>query len=70
MNTLFLSASPSFLSGAARILDLGGVYDSYNLSSNAAEADAKALYSDWAMTGEDLQASIDGFDAEHASDRS
>lgn len=59
MKTLFLCADPSWLSGAARILDLGGTFDVYNSSATGEEADAKAIYSDWAIVGEDLQHAID-----------
>lgn len=62
MKTLFLCADPSWLSGAARILDLGGTFDVYNSSATGEEADAKATYSDWAMVGEDLQHAIDEYE--------
>lgn len=62
MKTLFLCADPSWLSGAARILDLGGTFDVYNSSENGEEADAKATYSDWYMVGEDLQHAIDEYE--------
>lgn len=65
MKSLFLCADPSLLSGAARILDLGGVYDVYNSSSSGAEADAKAIYCDWAITGQDIQHATEEFEAEH-----
>ena len=62
MKTLFLCANPSWLSGAARILDLGGTFDVYNNSATDEEADAKATYSDWAMVGQDLQHAIDEYE--------
>ena len=52
--TDFLFAQPSFLSGLARVLDLFGLFDSYNESRTGAEADARAIYADWAMVGQDL----------------
>lgn len=52
--TDFLFAQPSFGSGLARVLDLFGLFDSYNESPKPAEADARAIYSDWAMIGQDL----------------
>jgi hypothetical protein len=56
--TEFLFARPSFLGGVARLLDLGGQVDVYNQSATPSEADARALYSDWRMVGEDLHAAI------------
>lgn len=50
----FLFATPSFISGAARLLDLYGVYDAYNSSSTDYEADYKATWSDWIVVGQDL----------------
>jgi hypothetical protein len=50
----FLFAHPSFLSGAGRVLDLGGVFDGYNESLTPAQADERALRSDWRAVGEDL----------------
>jgi hypothetical protein len=50
----FLVATPSFLSGAGRLLDWYGLYDAYNLSRNTQEADAKATFSDWRIVGQDL----------------
>lgn len=51
----YLFAHPSFLSGAARVIDLGGVFDAYNESTTPAEADARASLSDWLGVGGDLQ---------------
>lgn len=51
MRTDFLFAMPSFLSGAARTLDLYGQFDEYNESPSEDMADAKALYCDWRMVG-------------------
>lgn len=44
--TTALFARPSFLSGAARLLDLGGTFDRYNRSPDAATADLDALRRD------------------------
>lgn len=54
-NTTFLFAAPSFLSGAARILDLGATFDDYNKSWTGAEADAAALRNDFAAIGNDMR---------------
>ena len=55
LQTDFLFAQPSFWSGAARLLDLWGKFDNYNVSQSPEEADMRALYSDWRITGQDLR---------------
>ena len=61
MQTTFLFASPSLLSGVARLLDLGARFDSYNGSETGETADAAALYSDFRMVGQDLQEAMESF---------
>jgi hypothetical protein len=53
--TSSLYAVPSFLEGAARVLDLGGTMEKYNGSSAPESADARALAADWAAVGLDLR---------------
>jgi hypothetical protein len=55
----FLFAQPSFASGAARLMDLWGQFDYYNQSDTPAEADAKAIASDWLIVGQDLSGAIE-----------
>ncbi len=50
----FLFAQPSFASGVARTLDLWGQFDGYNRSETPAEADARAIASDWLAAGQDI----------------
>ena len=50
----FLVATPSFASGAGRLLDWYGLYDLYNVSRNGLEADTKAMFSDWRIVGQDV----------------
>ncbi|MBI5711778.1 MAG: hypothetical protein HZC42_15955 [Candidatus Eisenbacteria bacterium] len=50
----FLFASPSFLVGVGRSLDLGGHFDGYNVSRTPEEADARALGADFLSVGRDL----------------
>jgi hypothetical protein len=50
----FLFANPSYISGAAHLLDFGATYDTYNHSRTREEADAIALYADWRSVGEEL----------------
>lgn len=57
----YIFNTPSLLSGAARVLDMGGVFDrgSYLLSDSPEAADERALQSDWAITGADLQHALE-----------
>jgi hypothetical protein len=59
VKTGFLFADPSFISGAARVMDLWGQFDDYNLSETTKEADAKAIASDWLVVGNDIQEAIE-----------
>jgi hypothetical protein len=54
MRSDFLFAQPAFICGIGRLVDLFGLFDTYNQSATNEEADAKGLYSDWRITGEDL----------------
>ena len=62
MGSDFLFAVPSYLSGIARTLDLGGTFDSYNESSTGEEADRRAISADWRMVGQDLREAMRRFD--------
>ncbi len=57
----FLVAAPSLASGAARLLDLYGQFDAYNSSRDEQEADAKAMFADWRVVGEDLNDAMMAF---------
>jgi hypothetical protein len=59
MSSDFLFARPTLLTGAARVLDLWGVFDEYNESATPAQADARAIFSDWRITGQDLVGALD-----------
>ena len=52
--TDFLVASSSLLSGAGRLFDWYGQFDVYNTSPSPAEADARAIASDWGVVGQDI----------------
>ncbi|MGD0102173.1 MAG: hypothetical protein ABSC60_17690 [Acidobacteriota bacterium] len=54
----FLVATPGPLFGLARFFDFGATFDRYNHSSSIAEADVKALLSDWYIVAQDLWSSI------------
>lgn len=51
----FLFATPSFLTGMARVIDLFGQLDEYNSSPTVTLADYLAMKSDWASVGDDLR---------------
>ena len=57
-----LFARPSFIEGMARVLDMGGTLNEYNFSATGEEADAIALWSDWAAIGQDMYTVIGDFD--------
>ncbi len=58
----FLFATPSFIYGAARVLDLYGVFVSYNSSSTDHEADHKAIWADWSVVGQDICSAMQQFE--------
>lgn len=64
VKTGFLFADPSFLSGAARAIDLWGQFDDYNRSESPEEADGKAIAADWLVVGNDIQDAIEGTQSE------
>jgi hypothetical protein len=53
--TTRLFAQPSWLSGAARSLDLFATFDRYNVSATPEEADAEALRADFLASAEDFR---------------
>ena len=61
MRTDFLFAMPTWLSGAARTLDLAGQFDDYNESATEQAADARALFGDWRVVGESLVDAMKAF---------
>ncbi len=50
-----LYATPSFLEGVARAIDIGDTLTDYNGSEDGAQADARALRSDWKAVGDDMR---------------
>jgi len=54
-DTGFLFAAPDLLQGFASALDLGGTLIEYNVSGSPQQADMRAIASDWAVTGKDIQ---------------
>ena len=49
----------------ARLLDLGGLFNSYNFSDHA---DSVALFADWHAVGQDIQDAIVAFESSAPSD--
>lgn len=64
MNDFYLFATPSFLSGVARTLDIAGLFDDYNFSETPAEAEIRAMRSDWLSVGRDIHAAMMSLEAE------
>jgi hypothetical protein len=62
----FLVSTPSFASGAGRLLDWYGLYDGYNVSRSGREADAKAMFADWRVVGEDINDAMSEVELETA----
>ena len=56
--TDFLTPANSFVSGMGSVLNIGGNYFDYNISSSPQEADTLAIYMDWRMIGEDIANSM------------
>jgi hypothetical protein len=54
----FLFARPSALFGQSRFFDFSGSFDEYNTSESPDEADAKAMYADWAVVGETIESVV------------
>jgi hypothetical protein len=63
----FLVSAPSAVSGAARLFDWYGQFDEYNISRDGAEADQKALCSDWRLVGEDLRDAMSEYEASRSA---
>jgi hypothetical protein len=59
MNSDFLFATPSLLSGIGRAFDLWGCFADSNDSPSGDLADERGLYADWRMVGEDLATAIE-----------
>ena len=62
--TDYLYARPSFLAGVASLLDIFGVFTSYNISPSPDVADSRAIYSDWKVIGSDIKQAV--FEVEQA----
>ena len=64
LRTDFLFSRMGVLSGAASVFNLAGNFYRFNTSENEAEADAKAMLSDWSMVSEDFRTAVNRFRVE------
>lgn len=66
----YIFNAPGFMSGAARSLDIGATFDrgSYLISDTPAEADARAVASDWKVVGQDLQVALEAYEQEQEAE--
>jgi hypothetical protein len=64
MQSDFFFAQPRALYGWARLLSLFRSFSEYNESPSGEEADARALFCDWVVVGQDLHAAWSLCDAE------
>ena len=60
----FLMRVPTFTDGAARIIDLFGDFDNYNMSSTPQEADTKAFHYDIEALREDARLAFERLQSE------
>jgi hypothetical protein len=54
-----LFARPSFIEGVARAYDLGNTLSEYNRSETGEVADARALYADWRLVGDEIRQAME-----------
>lgn len=58
----FLVVQPSGCAGFGRLVDIGGVFDDYNVSGSVREADERALFYDMVIVGQDLNQVFESYD--------
>jgi len=72
-STTFLVPRSSYFTGAGTIWNISGFYYRYNRSQTPAQADMRALRSDWRMVGQDIASALcdleEVVDTENAPDR-
>ena len=57
-DTTYLMATPSFRMGMASAMNMAGNFYRFNFSRTAAEADARALRSDFNAVGKDMRVAM------------
>ena len=60
--TAYLYATPDFLRGMARTLDIGSTLSVYNQSESDRVADYKAIKSDWLQVGDDVKKAMKDYE--------
>ena len=55
VRTSFLYVEPSIVAGVGRVIDLWGGFDLFTMSHSGEAADARALFADWRMIGQDIR---------------
>ena len=64
----FLFTNPTFVVGMGSVLNLKGNFFPFSYSSGPDEADIRALYSDFGVTGEDLHTALKSYEQQvHAN---
>ena len=64
MNEYFLFANPNFISGMARVLDIGSTLTEFNSTFYPEVADYYAIKSDWINVGSDIKAALNKYGEE------
>ncbi len=64
MKTPKFSNFKAFISGAARVLDIAGTFDSYSEHQTALQADGCAIARDWRVVGNDIKNAISMYDVQ------
>jgi hypothetical protein len=57
----FLFATPTWLEGVGRLVDLGNFLTQYNVTNPPVDPDARALGQDWRAVGDQLRFAIADF---------
>ncbi|MBA2442384.1 MAG: hypothetical protein H0V53_08270 [Rubrobacter sp.] len=65
MRSDFSFAMPGFLSGIASVLDISGNLRWYDYGGDGAEADFKALYSDYRIVGQDIEEAMRTYERQY-----
>ena len=65
--TDFLLPKNDFLVGLGSVLNIAGSYFDYNYSKSAADADRKALISDWMNVGDDFKSAKKVFEKKNSN---
>lgn len=63
-------ARPSFLRSMGSVLDVFGIFREHGVASDAEQADAQALYSDFQAVGVDLKNAMCWYESEQSEQKS